>query len=250
MTEIHIDPVEQEDLFQLTSSRRGWRIWWWKFLYSNRISTHILTKRMTLFAWRNVTMTDISTHILTKRMTPSVRYIYPSQVFQLTSSRRGWLFQKIHWFGKIISTHILTKRMTKRIQFCECNDTFQLTSSRRGWPTGAFYYKNFSTFQLTSSRRGWHWINRRIETGSDFNSHPHEEDDTLNSCVFLSSHISTHILTKRMTDLELIQLIHLIFQLTSSRRGWRLFCLRPCRTDLYFNSHPHEEDDRTRSWYN
>ena len=55
-------------------------------------------------------------------------------------------------------------------------------------------------------------------------------------------HISTHILTKRMTDCRTICVSKNIFQLTSSRRGWRslLFLIRAC---MYFNSHPHEEDD-------
>ena len=55
------------------------------------ISTHILTKRMTITAVFFQKTTDISTHILTKRMTLEK---------VLTSSE------------KKISTHILTKRMT------------------------------------------------------------------------------------------------------------------------------------------
>ena len=58
------------------------------------ISTHILTKRMTITAVFFQKTTDISTHILTKRMT----------VFLIgRHTNEG------------ISTHILTKRMTKGI---------------------------------------------------------------------------------------------------------------------------------------
>ena len=55
------------------------------------ISTHILTKRMTLLLPQQLRAMDISTHILTKRMT----------VNEGVSSLKNE-----------ISTHILTKRMT------------------------------------------------------------------------------------------------------------------------------------------
>ena len=73
-------PHEEDDLcflvvllkykqFQLTSSRRGWRI----------------------YASAEHSNTDISTHILTKRMTGISWYKNGGILFQLTSSRRGWL---------------------------------------------------------------------------------------------------------------------------------------------------------------
>ena len=83
----------KEQLFQLTSSRRGWLCkpfckFHWLF-----ISTHILTKRMTIVNFSNVSLWYISTHILTKRMTAdNLKYGYERR-FQLTSSRRGWLMQ-------------------------------------------------------------------------------------------------------------------------------------------------------------
>ena len=99
-----------------------------------------------------------------------------------------------------------------------------------------------------------------------FNSHPHEEDDVayleLDSSKF---QISTHILTKRMTWCNFRANNKVIFQLTSSRRGWQEriksvpFCFYisthiltkrmtshgwMCFKNVkYFNSHPHEEDD-------
>ena len=99
-----------------------------------------------------------------------------------------------------ISTHILTKRMTMNdCGSCE-KETFQLTSSRRGWLIVLFNY-----FQLFY-----------------FNSHPHEEDDHISFVAFPNLYISTHILTKRMTILLIFIIRGLVFQLTSSRRGWRL----------------------------
>ena len=147
-----------------------WMLW--------RISTHILTKRMTREnrAWDNrrgyfnshpheeddtilycyTICFHISTHILTKRMT---KVHYPTQ------------------FWYVISTHILTKRMTR----CAVQEEFLL---------------------------------------SDFNSHPHEEDDIKECNMRNTWDISTHILTKRMTVLEWLTLMEIVFQLTSSRRGW------------------------------
>ena len=52
-----------------------------------------------------------------------------------------------------------------------------------------------------------------------FNSHPHEEDDIMTGLAKSTIHISTHILTKRMTMQADTQILLLIFQLTSSRRG-------------------------------
>ena len=164
-------------IFQLTSSRRGWRF-----------MNHICMQR---------------------------------SIFQLTSSRRGWrtvYFRNVIYFNshpheeddqmegpgktavhnETISTHILTKRMTA----------------------------------LCSSP----------ESQTHFNSHPHEEDDLYLVCCWrsladISTHIltkrmtvrstsggsppviSTHILTKRMTYIWIFKAT-ILFQLTSSRRGW------------------------------
>ena len=76
------------------------------------ISTHILTKRMTEVDRVSVELIPISTHILTKRMTWNYAALYRNCLFQLTSSRRGWLV-------------LYSRRLM--------NNPFQLTSSRRGW---------------------------------------------------------------------------------------------------------------------
>ena len=79
-----------------------------------------------------------------------------------------------------------------------------------------------TSFQLTSSRRGWRsFVFLSSGILNYFNSHPHEEDDfdVYKSVNVIS--ISTHILTKRMTASVKVLNIHYLFQLTSSRRGWR-----------------------------
>ena len=142
--------------------------------------------------------------------------------FQLTSSRRGWRDRdSIGDDAGCISTHILTKRMTD-------------SERRREW------INHISTHILTK---------RMTDNGTMielqekyFNSHPHEEDDTVRRwnhlAICISTHIltkrmtrccvhergmgsiSTHILTKRMTQQIYDTLPTVLFQLTSSRRGW------------------------------
>ena len=121
-------------LFQLTSSRGGWHFlipiqiidryfnshpheeddipilkMQWKLL----ISTHILTRRMTARGFNRTDRPDISTHILTRRMTWNFIFLLTNLIFQLTSSRGGWLYSSvIETWAYDISTHILTRRMT------------------------------------------------------------------------------------------------------------------------------------------
>ena len=143
------------------------------------ISTHILTKRMTKMLTNSYKMNNISTHILTKRMTQQEAILFCIEKFQLTSSRRGWLATTLLSVADyLISTHILTKRMT------------------------SLHCSPFSprTFQLTSSRRGWRRYGEYVDMDNQyFNSHPHEEDDSVSRFLNPSLYISTHILTKRMT---------------------------------------------------
>ena len=164
--------------FQLTSSRRGWRNWTEEVSAANYFNSHPHEEDDVDVVDSAVNL-DISTHILTKRMTISIGEIL---------------------MPYIISTHILTKRMTILSEAMQDGLVFQLTSSRRGWLSH----------------------HRMISSGWDFNSHPHEEDDLAKSSAlyvlsYFNSHpheeddytswhctsdccISTHILTKRMTD--------------------------------------------------
>ena len=121
-------------------------------------------------------------------------------IFQLTSSRGGWLDNS---------------------EISLPSSIFQLTSSRGGWLTLFLYLMRCLIFQLTSSRGGWQTTQSQPMASKNFNSHPHEEDD--NAYVFYSTmfFISTHILTRRMTEHGFIR----------AKNHW------------HFNSHPHEEDD-------
>ena len=77
---------------------------------------------------------------------------------------------------------------------------------------------------------------------SYFNSQPHEEADLRDPVFKNSLYISTHSLTKRLTNKSVIGALNELFQLTASRRGWP-FCFPPFVLSWYFNSQPHEEAD-------
>ena len=188
--------------FQLTSSQGGWhdpaRIRW----EVRDISTHILTRRMTLEFTQMLIESDISTHILTRRMTNSEIFRKYLQKFQLTSSQGGWPLPFIteqlsfrhfnshphkeddkdlylFWWNQNISTHILTRRMTVSLWNRHTLSVFQLTSSQGGWPIASLNSVSLSVFQLTSSQGGWQGFIFILMESEYFNSHPHKEDDLL-----------------------------------------------------------------------
>ena len=231
------------------------------------ISTHILTKRMTMSFLPFAAIRIISTHILTKRMTmTTMSSNRPQSHFNSHPHEEDDQFRICLTPCCIdISTHILTKRMTTLESSRDPAEPFQLTSSRRGWPClpslRSLYLLHFNShpheeddfaacphslmcwvFQLTSSRRGWPVLAFEIYWQFHFNSHPHEEDDRfvnhrLSTCCNFNSH--PHEEDDNKTSLEVEEWL---FQLTSSRRGWRKYIIYiDCNS--YFNSHPHEEDD-------
>ena len=146
-------------------------------------------------------LSDISTHILTKRMTWT-----------------SLLFICIHLH---ISTHILTKRMTRfRAYVTSYRQHFNSHPHEEDDDEDGFE-TSLAVFQLTSSRRGWQRSVQHRRQRDYFNSHPHEEDDKNRTARCWSKKISTHILTKRMTTIKGMFNEFGLFQLTSSRRGWR-----------------------------
>ena len=120
------------------------------------ISTHILTKRMTIQKAVHKCLRNISTHILTKRMTTVSEPVFQLLSFQLTSSRRGWRRRILcRQLGFYISTHILTKRMTGVVSH---------ESKIRHFNSHPHEEDDDIDFL-------------RILCRIYFNSHPHEEDD-------------------------------------------------------------------------
>ena len=218
------------------------------------ISTHILTRRMTLSTFHSSSDNlHFNSHPHKEDDAMRIKYTKETISFQLTSSRGGWLKEARKAAGvthfnshpheeddaagsrkrrnSIISTHILTRRMT--IRHCKFATSFP--------------------FQLTSSRGGWRLWKEISHKQHHFNSHPHEEDDEMcakkncsdcisthiltrrmtESATYLSSdwEISTHILTRRMTTTNKTYQYDSIFQLTSSRGGWP--CSNACIKSLF-----------------
>ena len=101
-----------------------------------------------------------------------------------------------------------------------------------------------------------------------FNSHPHEEDDHNTITALYKQSFSTHILTRRMTTTRPVLYAFFIFSthiltrrmtIHSERILKRIYfsthiltrrmtfqASRQDYIDLFFNSHPHEEDDSFR----
>ena len=216
---------------------------WWNCHFV--ISTHILTKRMTFLTIHSFTIHFISTHILTKRMTVSSPFGRLVNIFQLTSSRRGWP-QPPHPYPLLlyISTHILTKRMTIAIHTKQNNRNYFNSHPHEEDDPFKQYFYSYCLY---------------------FNSHPHEEDDgelygTVEHFIFqlTSSRRGWQNGIKIQLGMIKFQLTSsrrgwqsppsrsfmiTVFQLTSSRRGWRCGCTQ-INQKAYFNSHPHEEDDK------
>ncbi len=114
-------------------------------------------------------------------------------------------------------------------------DVFQLTTSRRGRHSYAEAMAFAKAFQLTTSRRGrQHPVSICGKQGSCFNSRPHEEVDYQAPKLLLSINVSTHDLTKRSTECRMHPSTHhLMFQLTTSRRGRRGTLFYPVFSQLF-----------------
>ena len=212
--------------FQLTSSRRGWQQRHWHYGDAGPhfnshpheeddataghhrlrfwISTHILTKRMTVFDKVRYCKKVISTHILTKRMTGGITQQQCSdwKYFNSHPHEEDDQGYQLHTFHKNISTHILTKRMTVTVM-------------------GGTIYRIISTHILTKrmTKR-----TDRDQQGSSISTHILTKRmtgvcpcHTSFRCIFqlTSSRRGWHRLTDALVCL-------LVFQLTSSRRGWPL----------------------------
>ena len=261
--------AEQEKVFQLTASRRGWLPY--PYLTAFVPAFQLTASRrgwrgIPMNSWRlypyfnsqpheeaddsgtsGINLSDISTHSLTKRLTYKRQPALPRPaLFQLTASRRGWLY-------------IQQKRQQRLL--------FQLTASRRGWqePNTSREVNEYFNSQPHEEADDSGWIYPDIWT--HFNSQPHEEADekccngnvTATQFQLTASRrgwrrcldricivifISTHSLTKRLTIQRIDCCLPWTFQLTASRRGWPTALRRGTQIIFHFNSQPHEEADR------
>ena len=195
----------------------------WKNISIFRISTHILTKRMTGDEYSNYVPVIISTHILTKRMTVFWRCTwYTVSHFNSHPHEEDDTIQTVQSLSyRYFNSHPHEEDDLTLATTCLIGKQFQLTSSRRGW-------------QITAIWKS---------TEKNFNSHPHEEDDWLIQVHGHCKIISTHILTKRMTyhngviNWERVISTHILTKRMTMWKDTSMILIS------YFNSHPHEEDD-------
>ena len=168
------------------------------------ISTHSLTKRLTISNALKLIEEGISTHSLTKRLT------------------------KGDWSGvhiRFISTHSLTKRLTiSSLMVFFIPSGFQLTASRRGWrqyrPSGVLSGLHFNSQPHEEADNGGHTMGAHT---SNFNSQPHEEADSCNGVYCPSlSYFNSQPHEEADCYRHYFLLFQNKFQLTASRRGWRL----------------------------
>ena len=100
---------------------------------------------------------NISTHILTRRMTMEDAEEIPWKTFQLTSSQGGW--QEINIIALravIISTHILTRRMTRPPVWLYLPlKYFNSHPHKEDDGAKSSTFTLFLIFQFTSSQGGW-----------------------------------------------------------------------------------------------
>ena len=218
----------QSQTFQLTASRRGWRVRHYTIQNMYSISTHSLTKRLTT---QNRSQTEIQQN-------------FNSQPHEEADFWAGGTSM-----STAISTHSLTKRLTMKLSAITSYKLFQLTASRRGWPPLSCILWNSVLFQLTASRRGWLLTTFYVFFYSYFNSQPHEEADwSAHSGIppihYFNSqpHEEADDRMEDWTDTDDISTHSLTKRLTSFGDFVKVACIN-------FNSQPHEEADGCLSFF-
>ena len=142
------------------------------------ISTHSLTRRLTLNGSLFAIMQDISTHSLTRRLTTLIAFCNRYLTFQLTASQGGWLYVNTYRWNSFHFNSQPHKEADRSQQHStHFPKLFQLTASQGGWlhiaissaylPTISTHsltrrltrnwnsYDRLWTFQLTASQGGW-----------------------------------------------------------------------------------------------
>ena len=142
----------------------------------------------------------ISTHILTKRMTElnEARKNYGSISTHILTKRMT-IFNISKLCCAVISTHILTKRMTT-----------SLVSYGGSGNISTHILTKRMTYSSDCTCNLWH-----------FNSHPHEEDDLVSMLIHNRlRYFNSHPHEEDDFNIAMSKIHLIIFQLTSSRRGW------------------------------
>ena len=179
---------------------------------------------MTLFAYPNTSLLTFSTHILTRRMTicdatnPTSAMIFNSHPHKEDDTLSIQTYSLYQFFNS--HPH---KEDDHHIPTCTATITFSTHILTRRMTVLCIFFCLQHLF---------------------FNSHPHKEDDHFLSIRYYNYGFSTHILTRRMTFLTHHQLQHSCFSTHILTRRMTVLCIFFCLQHLFFNSHPHKEDDK------
>ena len=169
--------------------------------FDSGISTHSLTRRLTLRSWK----------LFVQRLYFNSQPHKEADVIWTYAASFFWNFNSqphkeadnftpvLLSFDSGISTHSLTRRLTREWSNSDDSNLFQLTASQGGWP----------------------WISAGRRSPEYFNSQPHKEADGNYVKKYDLSGISTHSLTRRLTSFNCHIFYLLLFQLTASQGGWQ-----------------------------
>ena len=122
----------------------------------------------------------ISTHILTRRMTLVQHFLLQVQHFNSHPHKEDDQSYPSTWYSiEYFNSHPHKEDDIFFRQASQYIFIFQLTSSQGGWHIDIAFRTIFTTFQLTSSQGGWPNLMDWTRGQRNFNSHPHKEDDVL-----------------------------------------------------------------------
>ena len=152
---------KQQMEFQLTASQGGWPRISGKSLKSSNISTHSLTRRLTLslnivskecfdFNSQPHKEADLSSGVVPNHVLP----ISTHSLTRRLTARTDIICVRLN-----ISTHSLTRRLTiERMVIDNGIFKFQLTASQGGWHLHYLLLGFKRIFQLTASQGGWRFL--------------------------------------------------------------------------------------------
>ena len=166
-------------LFQLTASQGGWRFFLITIQAFTYISTHSLTRRLTILINPSFVGFNISTHSLTRRLTPHYSLQIDAIYFNSQPHKEADNDYLREITSQGISTHSLTRRLTI------------------SW---LMKFLSESYFNSQPHKEADYQPQSAPESCMHFNSQPHKEADIYSWFLLSANSISTHSLTRRLTQ--------------------------------------------------
>ena len=189
-------------VFQLTASQGGWRNWYNNRKWRKRISTHSLTRRLTIFVY----LTYIIHHYFNSQPHKEAdQYSVIVVCFNCISihslTRRLTSFESETNANIDISTHSLTRRLTGTLTV---NSTAGSNFNSQPHKEADNMYHNFLDtlwyFNSQPHKEADDWQTSSDRICNYFNSQPHKEADSNQMRTWKHIAISTHSLTRRLTN--------------------------------------------------